>query len=58
MAQLPRTAVEFKDFMGLVTNANPNDVGPGAAQDQVNACCIRQAELQVRRGYQDLTFED
>lgn len=58
MAQLPREELPFKDFLGLVTNLDPNDMGPGAAQDQVNAACVRQAELQCRLGLRQVTFED
>lgn len=58
MADKAKEAVEFKDFLGMASNVNPNDVGPGAAQDQRNVCCIRQAELQVRKGLAEVTFED
>jgi hypothetical protein len=58
MAQLPREEVPFKDFLGLATNVDDNDLSPGAAREQVNACCIRQAELGCRQGVREVTFEE
>lgn len=58
MAQQPKDAVEINDFLGLVSNFDEHDLPAGAALDQVNAAIIRQAELQIRRGYKELTFED
>lgn len=58
MAQQPRDQVQIKDFNGLASNIDPNDIPPGAAQDQSNVCCIRQAEIHVRKGYVEVTFEE
>ena len=52
-----QTHVEITDFAGLVQNADPRDLPPGAAEEQVNACCIRFGELQVRRGMVQVLFD-
>lgn len=53
----PRGTVEINDFAGLATNADPRDLPPGTATIQVNATCIRLAELVVRGGIRELSFE-
>lgn len=58
MGLAPRTSVELMDFPGLVTDVDPIDFEPGMAQDQVNAVSIVRGELQVRRGYRQVQFEN
>lgn len=48
----------MKDFPGLLTNMDPDDLTPGAARIQVNATCERAAMLEVRPGYLKVRFED
>ena len=43
-------------WAGLVTNASPYAIPPGAAVTQVNLQCIRPGELQVRPGVNPITF--
>jgi hypothetical protein len=50
-------AVVIRDFPGLLTNADPNDLPAGAAREQVNCRSERPGELQVRRGYVVVRFE-
>jgi hypothetical protein len=50
--------VEIKDFPGLITNMDPDDLPPGAAQVQINVTSERAAALEVRGGYLAVTFED
>jgi hypothetical protein len=57
MPDMPIQAVEMRDFPGLMLNIDPRDLPPGAAQDQVNACCIVQGELQIRLGYREVKFD-
>jgi hypothetical protein len=57
MPKPARPANEAADFAGLVTNADPRDIPPGAAQEQVNICCISPGELQVRLGYREVVFD-
>ena len=46
-----------KDFPGLMDNIDPRDIPPGAADDQVNICCIVMGELSVRLGYREVTYD-
>jgi hypothetical protein len=57
MPKEPRAQVDVKDFAGLLTNVDPDDVPTGAAQKQVNVVCITLGELQVRGGYREVTFD-
>lgn len=57
MAAPPQGQVKISDFTGLVNNVDPRDLPPGAADNQVNACCVKVGELQVRLGLRELTFE-
>lgn len=50
--------VELKDFAGLVTNLDPDDLTPGSAQEQTNAMSDRAAMLETRPGYLVVKFED
>ena len=43
-------------WAGLVTNASPYAIPPGAAVTQVNLQCIRPGELACRRGSTAVTF--
>lgn len=53
----PKASVNIPDFPGLITNVDPRDTPPGAAEVQVNICCIRQSVLIVRGGLRQVTFE-
>ncbi len=50
--------VQARDFPGLATRADPDDLADGAGRDQVNLTCIRPGELRSRAGYKKLTFEE
>lgn len=43
-------------WAGLVTNASPYAIPPGAAVTQVNLQCIRPGELACRPGTAGVTF--
>lgn len=45
-AQTPTPA----GFRGLITNADPHDIGAGAAVIQTNLQCKRSGQLQCRKG--------
>ena len=47
----------MRDFPGLVLNADPREVPPGAGQQQVNAVSEQIGLLQSRRGLQTVTFD-
>lgn len=52
-----RGEVICKDFPGLIDNVDPRDLPPGAADVQINCCCIVLGELQVRLGYREIAFD-
>ena len=47
----------MRDFPGLVLNADPREVPPGAGQQQVNAVSEQIGLLQSRRGLQAVAFD-
>lgn len=58
MGMLPRKRVEIRDFPGLQTKPDPNDVSPGAALAQTNVRSHHPGELRVRPGLARLSFEE
>lgn len=56
-SKAPDSTVLITDFGGLIDNLDPRDPPPGAAQDQVNACCVKQGELVIRHGFKVVQFE-
>lgn len=54
----PLDQVSIRDFPGLVTNMDPDDIKMGAAQVQVNVTSSRPAALEVRPGFRVVSFED
>lgn len=54
----PDSSVEIRQFMGLVTQQDPSDVQPGAAQVQINVGVTRPDQLDVRKGYRVVRFEE
>lgn len=56
--KVPVDVLILSDFRGLMTNADPHDLPPGAAIKQVNATSFRDGELRCRGGCKELSFED
>ena len=54
----PEDLVSIRDFPGLVTNADPNDLTPGAARSQKNLQATLIGELRVRGGCRAVRFEE
>lgn len=54
----PDNVVEIRDFPGLITNADPNDIPPGAACEQVNVTATIFGQLRPRGGYRVVKFEE
>lgn len=50
MAINPPRANEQPAFKGLITNADPHDIGPAAAVIQDNLQCKSAGQLQCRKG--------
>lgn len=48
--------IVIDSWKGLITNASPYALPPGAAVTQVNFQCIRPGELTVRNGQTSVTF--
>jgi hypothetical protein len=53
----PQASVEVLDFPGMYSDADPNDLPPGAMQVQVNAQSTVMGELNLRPGYREVSFE-
>lgn len=49
-------AVDTTEWLGLVTDADPHDLPPGAAQVQTNLVCLAAGKLRPRRGVRRHTF--
>ncbi len=45
------------DFAGMVSNLDRHDLPGGASPEQVNATCVKEAQLTVRAGFRVVTFE-
>lgn len=58
MGQPARTAVDIRDFPGMMTNVDANDTPPGASAEQVNATSQKEASLTVRGGLRLVSFEE
>lgn len=46
----------IREFRGLVTNADPHDLPPGAAQVMDNITTLVPGQLTVRKGHAETTF--
>ncbi len=57
MAQQEVAKVVVRDFAGLRTNRDPDDVTPGESRQQVNVNAERQGELRPRQGWVRVKFE-
>lgn len=57
MAKPAKESVAIRDFPGLATKPDPDDLPPGGAVIQINCMSNRPGQLRVRPGYQPLTFE-
>lgn len=57
MGKPAENTVFLEDFLGLVNNVDDRAIPPGAGQIQINCCCIRMGELEVRWGLRQLTFD-
>lgn len=54
----PVSVVDVRDFPGLATNLDPDDLRPGTAREQVNVLGSRPALLEVRPGFRVVRWED
>ena len=58
MSERPKSVVTATDFPGLILNADPTDLPPGAGRKQVNVTSAILAALEVRPGYRVVQFEE
>lgn len=58
MAQEAETRVEIRAWQGIVTNASPHSIDPGAAQEQENCRSLKAGTLEVRRGLSPITWDN
>lgn len=58
MGVVPKSIVEIRDFKGMASNYDPNDITPGTSQEQININGLQRGQLEVRRGMRQLTFEE
>jgi hypothetical protein len=58
LAEFRRRTVEFMDFPGMMQNVDPRDIPTGAAEDQINFCCILIGQLECRHGLREPNFEN
>lgn len=56
MPEPPVKRFNLMEFRGLVTNANPHAIPPGAAQVQTNIVCTIAGQLTVRKGMRPTAF--
>lgn len=47
---------EAREFRGLITNADPHDIGVGASQEQTNMQCLVAGQIQCRGGNRPVIF--
>jgi hypothetical protein len=57
MGVKPVLRVVIRDFAGLETNADPNDIEPGKAREQINIVAERSGELRPRQGWARVKFQ-
>ena len=53
-----KPVVEIVDFAGMMAAVDPRDLPNGASEEQINASCLIAGELTVRRGIQEVSFEE
>lgn len=57
MLDRPRKVVEIREFPGLISNMDKNDIPPGYGIIQTNVTCVVEAEMNTRGGYRTVSFE-
>lgn len=58
MSKQERSEVRIRTFQGLVLSTDPHDLEPGQAVEQVNMIITNDGEMQTRKGYRFVSFED
>jgi len=58
MGKPAKSGAQVRDWPGMLPDADPRDIPPGAAEEQVNVQSATPGELSVRPGYRVVTFEE
>lgn len=58
MADQPKQRLELSDYPGLMVYTDEGTTPPGAAVEQTNMTALVVGQLQVRRGYKLVQFEE
>lgn len=53
---IPDSEVKIRDFPGLMSYPDPNDIPAGASTIQINIVSLRPGEMRVRGGYKIVKF--
>lgn len=53
---VPDSEVKIRDFAGLMSYPDPNDIPAGSATVQMNIVSLRPGEIRVRGGYKIVKF--
>ena len=53
----PKAIIDLRTFNGMSLHIDPEDLGDGAAEEQVNITSDKVGQLTVRGGYREVTFE-
>jgi len=57
MGEPAKKIVEIRDFRGMASNYDPNDIVPGSSQLQININGLQRGQLEIRRGMRQVVFE-
>jgi hypothetical protein len=58
MAEQPKQRLDLSDFPGLMVYTDEGTTPPGSAVEQTNMTALVVGQIQVRRGYTIVQFED
>lgn len=58
MAEPEASKIRIKKWLGQMSNADPHDLPPGAAQVQENLVSTTPGQLEPRLGCRVVTFEN
>lgn len=58
MGEKAASVVKTQGFSGMVSGVSPHDLPEGAAALLLNVMILRPGELRVRRGLQELRFDE
>lgn len=53
-----KAAVEFRQWLGLLSDVDDDAIPPGGTVEQVNLVSIQQNGIEVRGGMRQATFEN